>query len=38
MTARPALAPVAGDPAPAGGRWLVDPVGSHPQFTGAEFT
>ena len=44
MTAKPATAFVQpleepSPPAvPAGGRWLVDPVGSSPQFTGAEFS
>ena len=39
MTAQPALASFTpAEPAPTGGRWLVDPVGTSPQFTGAEFT
>src|SRR5262245_20251817 len=39
MTARPATAvQTAARPVPQGGRWLVDPVGSSEQFTGAEFT
>ena len=44
MMAKVARAPIASTESPdaqtvpAGGRWLVDPVGTSPQFTGAEFT